>query len=268
MIRLAISPCPNDTYAFFALLTGKVAYEEEIQAVFEDIEALNHRCIMGDFDICKISFATYVREKQRLRLLENGSALGFGCGPLIVAKKDITVDDLTEKRIAIPGEGTTATLLLKILLGGRGNFVEMRFDEIMPAVTAGKVDAGLIIHESRFTYSAHGLKKIIDLGDWWEKETDGPIPLGGIVARADLDPNRVASFDHALSQSIAYADANPDEVVPYMRRYAQEMDPEVMKGHVELYVNRFTRGLGEAGRKAVETLAEKGASTKASAPTE
>lgn len=253
-MQLAISPCPNDTFAFYALLHGKTSWGEAPICFFEDIEALNHRAIAGQADICKVSFHAYLLLRDRYQLLDSGSALGHGCGPLVVTKPGC--DDATVKRgkIAIPGRLTTAALLLELCYGKDLDLVEMTFDRIMPAVAAGEVDAGLIIHESRFTFTKHGLEQRMDLGAWWEATTGTAIPLGGIVAKKGLPAEQVARFDAALAESIAYAWAHTDEVIPFMQRHAQEMEPEVMQRHVDLYVNAYTRSLGAQGLAAVRRL--------------
>lgn len=186
-----------------------------------------------------------------------GSALGHGCGPLLVAKHALDSHRIKKARIAIPGPLTTATLLLKLWLGCETQLYAMRFDRIMPAVASGEVDAGLIIHESRFTYQNHGLLKLVDLGDWWEQETGCAIPLGGIVARKALGHSVIEQVDQALGESIDYAWQNPGALRPFMRQHAQEMQDHVMDQHVALYVNQRTRDLGPNGRKAIDVLLEK-----------
>ncbi len=254
MYRLAISPCPNDTFAFYGLIHGKTDWTEPLELSFADIEELNRFCFEDQVDFCKISFHTYLLVRDRYSLLETGSALGFGCGPLLVARRETSLSNLKDKKIAIPGRYTTATLLLELLLGRDLNTVEMRFDQIMPAVAAGRVDAGLIIHESRFTYQTHGLVSLVDLGAWWERESGFPIPLGGIVAHRRVEEGKVTEFDRALGQAVDYAWAHPEETYPFMGQHAREMDREVMKSHVALYVNRFTRRLGPEGRTAIDYL--------------
>jgi len=254
MHQLAISPCPNDTFAFFALLKGKTTWKEPLNLRFADIAELNTLCFGGDIQFCKVSFHAWLTLRDGFQLLDSGSALGFGCGPLVVSRTLKDPKDLVHGTIAIPGRFTTATLLLKLLLGKDLNLVEMRFDKIMPAVEAGEVDAGLIIHESRFTYQDHGLVSLIDLGDWWERETGHPIPLGGIVAARSLPQEIVTRFGHALRESIDYAWQNREEVTPFMQEHAQEMDLKVMQAHVDLYVNGYTRELGTEGRAAIDDL--------------
>jgi len=254
MFNVAISPCPNDTFAFYALLHGKTSWQAPINPIYADIEELNTLCFKGKVHFCKISFGAYPFLKEHYRLLDAGSALGFGCGPLIVARKHMPVAALRHKTIAIPGRHTTAGLLLRLLLGSDVDTVARPFDQIMPAVAAGEVDAGLIIHESRFTYARMNLVSLIDLGDWWERESGHALPLGGIVAKKALPDDEVAAFDRALAESIDYAHAHRDEVVPFMKQHAQEMEPDVMNSHVALYVNAFTRSLGDQGRAAIEHL--------------
>lgn len=258
MLKLAISPCPNDTFTFYGLLKGKTSFAPEIQTHFADIEDLNQLCLQDrDVDVCKISFHAFLYLRERFELLNTGSALGFGCGPLLVAHQLLPHSDLKKATIAIPGPWTTAALLLKLWLGPNLNLKTMRFDKIMPAVAAKEVDAGLIIHESRFTFPEYGLHLVVDLGDWWESETGCPIPLGGIVARKALGKTLISSFDDALGQSIDYAWMHSEEVTPFMQQHAQEMDPNVMRQHVALYVNQRTRNLGTEGRNAIETLFQK-----------
>lgn len=253
-MELAISPCPNDTFAFYALLHGKTSWGEGPICLFEDIEALNNRAMEGEADFCKVSFHAYLLLRDRYRLLESGAALGHGCGPLVVTKPGAGDVSVKRGKVAIPGRLTTAALLLELCYGKTLDLVAMTFDRIMPAVAAGEVDAGLIIHESRFTFPAYGLEKLIDLGEWWEQTTGAAIPLGGIVAKKTLDPARVAAFDQALQQSIDYAWSHTEEVVPFMQKHAQEMDRKVMQSHVNLYVNAYTRTLGEQGHAAVARL--------------
>ena len=257
MYRLAISPCPNDTFAFYGLLHGHTPFDPRLlKTDFLDIEALNQGCFREEADFCKISFGAYAALEDRYLLLEAGAALGFGCGPLLVAREKMPLANLAGLKVAVPGLHTTATLLLRLLLGEM-DMVVMVFDQIMPAVVRGEVDAGLIIHESRFTYQRHGLVALDDLGAHWERETGHPIPLGGIVAHRRLDPDVIAAFDSSLAASIDYAHEHPSLIVPFMRRHAHEMEEAVMAEHIALYVNEFTRGLGPRGRAAVAFLNER-----------
>lgn len=254
MHRLAISRCPNDTFAFYALIHGKTSWSLPLEVSYGDIEELNRLCFEGRVHFSKVSFGAYLHLRDRFSLIDAGSALGSGCGPLVVASRHMPVVALKHKTIATPGCYTTASLLLKLLLGADVDTVEQSFDSIMPAVVRGDVDAGLIIHESRFTYQDHGLLSLIDLGDWWEKESGHPIPLGGIIADGSLPASLICEFNDALVESIDYAWAHWDEVLPYMQQHAQEMDADVMQKHVSLYVNAFTRSLGSTGHAAIDYL--------------
>ena len=253
-MHLAISPCPNDTFAFYGLLHGKVACPAPEQTTYADIEELNRLCMEGAVDFCKISFGAYPEVRDRYQILDAGSALGFGCGPLVVARNEMTPEALSKTTIAVPGRHTTATLLLSLWLGKDLQLVLMPFDQIMPAVARGHVAAGLIIHESRFTFADHGLVSVMDLGAWWEGAFGLPIPLGGIAAKRSLGAATIKTFDSALSASIQYAWSHRQETIPFMQHHAQEMDPSVMARHVDLYVNQFTSDLGKQGRQAIEFL--------------
>jgi len=256
-ISLGLSPCPNDTFSFYALLHHKTVFADPLTVRYLDIEALNQACMQQQFEFCKVSFHAYCRLRERYQLLEAGSALGFGCGPLLVARANLGREDAGNIRIGVPGRWTTANLLLRLWAGVDLDLVQMPFDQIMPRVARGDLDAGVIIHESRFTYPDYGLKQVADLGSWWEEETGYPIPLGGIVARRDLPQELVQRFDRALAESIRYGWQHPDEPIGFMRRHAQEMQQEVMAQHVGLYVNRYSAGLGEQGRRAVAALVER-----------
>jgi 1,4-dihydroxy-6-naphthoate synthase len=208
---LGYSPCPNDTFIFYALTHNKIAGDIEFRETLKDVEYLNRMALHKRLDITKASFHGFGFLRDDYCLLHSGSALGHGCGPLIVARDVINQKDLANKKIAIPGRMTTAYLLLGLFAPDAKNIVEMPFDRIMNAVSMGTVDAGLIIHESRFTYPQYGLVKIIDLGEWWEKETGLPIPLGGILARRDLGAGVIRKIDDLIKQSIEYAFAHPGE---------------------------------------------------------
>jgi len=223
---------------------------------FEDIDTLNQIALRGEPDVVKVSFHALGHLRDRYCLLRSGGALGRGCGPLVVARDAFDRADLPAKRVAIPGKLTTAALLVRLFAPGLrdDNVSVLRFDEIMPAVRAGKVDAGVIIHESRFTYERHGLKRIVDLGDWWERETGHAIPLGGILMRRDLGDDLIRRTERALSQSVDYAFAHTEVVWPTVRLHAQEMDDDVMRQHIDLYVNEFTRDYGAEGTAAITHL--------------
>lgn len=258
-LRVGLSPCPNDTFIFHALLEGFVELEGfRLEPVFEDVETLNVMARNGELEITKISFHAYGHLRDTYKLLQAGAALGRGCGPLIVVREGDEERDLSTAKIAIPGKLTSANLLLRLFAPRvpAGSLVEMTFDRIMDAVKTGQVDAGLIIHESRFTYSELGLRKLADLGDWWEESHGYPIPLGGIIARLDIGSETIAAFDDALSRSVLHARNHPEDSRDYVRQYAQEMDDAVTAAHIELYVNDFTIKLGKEGREAVDHLLE------------
>ena len=253
-ISLGYSPCPNDTYIFYGLVHGKIDGAPACREVLEDIETLNRLAMTGQLDMTKISFHALALMRDRYCLLYSGGALGRGCGPLVVAPDALDPDDLLGKRIAIPGRLTTAALLLRLFNPALTDLVVMPFHEIMNAAQQGDVDAGVIIHESRFTYPEYGLHKVIDLGEWWEASTGHPIPLGGILARRDLGRKNIQHIDCSLRASVEYAHANPDAVKNYIRQHAQEMDEAVMQRHIDLYVNHYTLDYGTDGEAAIADL--------------
>jgi 1,4-dihydroxy-6-naphthoate synthase len=254
-LTIGFSPCPNDTFIFYALVHGKVtvpgvAFRERL----EDVETLNRLALEGALDITKISYHALGRLREQYALLRSGGALGRGCGPLIVARPGRGLDDIGAGSIAIPGELTTAYLLLRLYDPRITNTVVMAFDRIMQAVAGGEVDAGLIIHESRFTYPRYKLEKLLDLGEWWESFSGLPVPLGAILGKRALGRDLLLSAEEAVRESLRYARQNPDEVMAYCRQYSQEMDEEVMKSHIDLYVNDFSLDLGSEGLTAVRRL--------------
>ena len=253
-ISLGYSPCPNDTYIFYGLVHGKIEGAPPVKEILEDIETLNNMAMKGQLDTTKISFHALAHLRDQYCLLHAGGALGRGCGPLVVAGSPLTPEELSGKKIAIPGKLTTAALLLRLFNRGLDNLVLMPFHRIMEATQTGEVDAGLIIHESRFTYPQYGLHKVLDLGEWWEQTTGHPIPLGGILARRELGEHRIRTIDNALKASVEYAHANPKEVRGYIRQHAQEMDEQVMQQHINLYVNDYTLDYGPEGEAALEDL--------------
>lgn len=259
-LSLGFSPCPNDTFIFHALThnqedSGSPAFAAPVLA---DVETLNEWALAGRLDVSKISFHTLGHILDHYVLLMAGSALGRGCGPLLVARQDFSPASLSGLTIAIPGRYTTAAMLLRMYSPVALVTRIMRFDRIMPAIAAGEVDAGVIIHESRFTYPAHGLVLLQDLGSWWEEETGFPIPLGGIVARRSLGKEKIQAIDRNIRASVAAAFADPDAAMPYIRRHAQELDDQVVRDHIGLYVNRFSLDLGEEGLAAVREFLERG----------
>jgi len=254
-LTLGFSPCPNDTFIFYALIHGRVptvglSFRERL----EDVETLNRLVLDRALAISKISFHLLGHVRDDYALFRSGGALGRGCGPLVVARDRFAPSGLRGKRIAIPGRYTTATLLLRLFDPALDTLVVMPFHEIMEAVSLGAVDAGVIIHESRFTYQEHGLYALLDLGEWWERETGQPIPLGGIVARRDLGTETLTTVECALRESVLFARAHPEEARGYIRAHSQEMSDEVCSAHINLYVNRYSVDLGSDGEAAVATL--------------
>jgi 1,4-dihydroxy-6-naphthoate synthase len=254
-LTLGYSPCPNDTFIFHALVHGIVPADGlRFAERLEDVETLNRLAAGAELDVTKISYGAAPALLRDYVLLRSGGALGRGCGPLIVARRELSRDDLRTARIAIPGRNTTANLLLRLFAPDARPGTELVYSDIMPAVARGDVDAGLIIHESRFTYPQHGLVKVVDLGEWWEQTTGHPIPLGGIMARRALGDETIRRVDDAIRRSVEHAFAQPDASRGYVRQHAQEMDDAVAKQHIDLYVNRFSVDLGDEGEGAVREL--------------
>jgi 1,4-dihydroxy-6-naphthoate synthase len=258
-LSLGFSPCPNDTFIFHALVKGLVkaqglSFEEHLM----DVEQLNQHALAAAFDVTKVSFHLYGHIRNNYTLLPSGAALGRGCGPLLVSNKDVTVSSLFNKPVALPGKYTTAALLLRLFAPKLQDLVYMPFDMIMPAVASGEVAAGVIIHESRFTFREHGLSQLVDLGEWWEADTGCPIPLGGIVAKKSLGSEVIDTLGCLIAESVAHAHANPQAPREYIRAHSQEMSDEVCDAHIGLYVNDFSLDLGGEGRRAVAVLMERG----------
>jgi len=260
-ISLGFSTCPNDTFIFDAMIHQKVDTEGlKFEVVLGDVEELNNKALNNELDVTKISYHAFSKIANNYMLLDSGSALGYKNGPLLISKRKIYPDEVDDVKIAIPGINTTANLLLGIAYPEAKNKIEYLFSDIEEAVLSNEVDAGLIIHENRFTYEAKGLKKIIDLGEYWEKETRLPIPLGGIAVNRNLDKDLQLKINRVLKRSVEFAFENPKSAYPYIKQYAQEMDEEVMYKHIDLYVNDFSKDLGVDGRKAIEVLYEKATS--------
>ncbi len=257
-LTLGYSPCPNDCFIFDALVHGKIDTGElEFDVQLEDVETLNQKALKGELDVTKLSFHAYAKVMKHYILLRSGSALGFNCGPLLIKSK-VKSEKLKEDWVvAIPGELTTANFLLSIAYPEIKNKKVMLFSEIEDAVLRGEVDAGLIIHESRFTYQDKGLEKVADLGEFWENLIHAPIPLGGIVIKRNLAPELQQHVNALIRKSVEYAFEHPESSMPYVRAHAQEMSEEVMKKHIALYVNAFSVDLGEQGKQAVELMFRK-----------
>ena len=260
-LTLGFSPCPNDTFIFDALIHHKIDTEGlEFEVFYDDVETLNQKAFRGELDITKLSYHAFAYMVDQYALLDAGSALGFGVGPMLICKGD--PEELREKlktdgasvKIGIPGKYTTANFLLGLAFPYATNKQEIVFSEIEDAVLTGKIDVGLIIHENRFTYQDKGLKKIIDLGDYWEKETGCAIPLGGIVVNRNLPLEVQLKVNRLIRQSVEFAFADPKSGLEFIKSHAQEMSEEVMYKHIELYVNQYSIDLGEEGRKAINLL--------------
>ncbi|MDQ0113438.1 1,4-dihydroxy-6-naphthoate synthase [Paenibacillus harenae] len=257
-MNIAYSPCPNDTFVFHALAHGLVPGGPELNVTYADIDITNNWAARAEGpEVMKISYAALPWVLNDYRLLPCGGALGRGCGPLVLTKDgEGGAASLSGKRVAVPSERSTAYLLFRLwaarqVPGGVGEIVVMPFHEIMPAVRDGLIDAGLVIHEARFTYPSYGLSKLADLGSWWEADTGLPIPLGAIIAKRSLDAEAIAGW---IRSSVEYAWAHPDSSRSYVMDHAQELSEDVAQSHIDLYVNEFTANLGDDGYAAVEAL--------------
>ena len=256
-LSLGFSPCPNDTFIFDAMIHQKIDTEGlEFDVVMEDVEQLNQKAFKGDLDITKLSYHAFAYVFENYALLQSGSALGNNCGPLLIAKKSLSNEEIEHAKIAIPGKYTTANFLLSLAFPNIKNKVEMLFSEIEDAVLNEDVDVGLIIHENRFTYASKGLIELMDLGEYWESTTQLPIPLGGIVVKRILPHPIQSKIDRVLKRSVEFAMKNPDQTLDFVSQYAQEMEPKVMFQHINLYVNNFTVDLGKTGKRAILKLFE------------
>ncbi len=254
-IRLGLSTCPNDTFIFYALLENKIESPFTITPYFADVEELNKMSRQEELDFCKISIHAYAHISSRYWLLRSGGAMGHACGPLLVSRATQDSPFSAEKaQILIPGIYTTAYLYLQLAFPQIGGIKPMLFSEIIPAVARGDADAGLIIHESRFTYQEYSLVELMDLGVWWEQKTGYPIPLGGIAGKRSLPVEWIEAMEQAIRSSIQYAREHEDETLAYCQKYAQEMESAVMKSHITLYVNQFSEQFGSDGEAAIHFL--------------
>jgi 1,4-dihydroxy-6-naphthoate synthase len=263
-LTLGFSPCPNDTFIFDALIHHKIDTEGlEFEVFYDDVETLNHKALHGQLDVTKLSYHAFAYVANQYVLLDAGSALGFGVGPLLICKGDEqkAYEDLKSAnrtvRIGIPGKYTTANFLLSLAFPNAINKQEIVFSDIEQALLDDRIEVGLIIHENRFTYQDKGLKKIIDLGDYWEKETGCAIPLGGIVANRKLPLEVQHKVNRVLRRSVEFAFANPKSGLEFIKQHAQEMSEEVMYKHIDLYVNQYSLDLGIEGKKAINLLFDK-----------
>jgi len=257
-LRLAISPCPNDTFVFHALVHGLVPRAPDMAVTFADVDITNTAAELGEFDLVKVSYAALPWLLDSYELLPCGGALGRGCGPLVLVR-DRSLASLAARRVAVPGDRTTAYLLMRLWSADEppASVTVVPFAEIMPAVAAGEFDAGLVIHEARFTYPRYGLHSMVDLGTWWENDTGLPIPLGAIIARRGaVDPAAAASW---VRDSVRRAWADPSASRPFVLAHAQEMEPAVVDQHIALYVNSFTEDLGTEGYAAADALLRRAA---------
>ena len=258
MISLAYSPCPNDTYIFAALTNGLLDRAPKVDVVLDDVEALNAAAREGRFTLTKVSYGAIPFLLDKYRILRAGGALGRGCGPLVVARPDDVgqnprLEFLREDAVfAIPGRMTTAYALLRLALGREPRTKVLRFDRIVEAVARNEADAGLIIHESRFTYQRAGLVQVADLGAWWEQQTGEAIPLGAILVRRDVSDEDARAIDDAIRRSLRFAREHDEQIIGYVREHAFEMDDDVMRAHIGLYVNEYSDDVGAQGRAAVE----------------
>jgi 1,4-dihydroxy-6-naphthoate synthase len=256
-LSLSFSPCPNDCFMFDAIVHRRIDLEGlEFSLTFADIEALNESAFAAAVDVTKLSFHAYAYCAERYVLLDAGSALGRNCGPLVISKRPLSPVDVASGalRIAIPGRYTTANFLCALAFPRAQDKTPLLFSQIEPAVLDGRFDAGVIIHENRFTYESRGLLKVIDLGEFWERETGVPIPLGGIVVRRALSADVKARVNRVMRRSVEYAFAHPQASLPFVRAHAQEMSETVMYRHIELYVNDYSTDLGVTGKRAIEVL--------------
>lgn len=258
-LTLGFSPCPNDTFIFDAMVNDRIDLGDiEVEVVLADVEELNRMALEGKLDVTKISYNAFAYVHSHYQLLNAGSALGNNCGPLLIAKKQLSEEELKTASIAIPGKNTTANFLMSFAYPEAQNKREFLFSEIESAVLDGKVDAGVIIHENRFTFQDKGLVKIADLGEIWEQKTGFPIPLGGIAVHRRLKPGIRRKFDSLLRESVQNAFDNPEASKDYVTCHAQEMDEVVMRSHINLYVNDYSLDLGEKGKAAISKMYEVG----------
>ncbi len=245
-IKLAVSPCPNDTFIFGAMLRKDIDVPFEIDLIMEDIQLCNNLALNEEADVIKVSFGVYPLIQNNYKILKCGGALGFGCGPLMLSKKYKTIDELKHKKIAVPGENTTAFMVMKKFFPECADNIEiMRFDKIMPSIADGSVDGGLVIHEGRFTYETYGLTKILDLGVEWENKYNLPLPLGFISIHKKYI-HLADTINKTIQKSIDYAYANRDKALLFCKKYAQDMDNDVMNSHINLYVNKYSYDLTPA----------------------
>ena len=254
-LTLGFSPCPNDTFIFDALINKKIDTEGlEFDAMLEDVETLNQWALQGKLDITKLSFPAFFQSLDKYVLLNSGSALGKGVGPLLISENEQEISNVELSSIAIPGLNTTANMLLGFAFPYARNKKPMLFSEIEDAILAGKTDLGVIIHENRFTYQQKGLHKVMDLGEYWENKMKMPIPLGGIAVKRNIDAEIQKKIDNLIRKSLEYAFTNYPLITDYVKKHSQTMSEDVMRQHIELYVNDYSVDLGDEGKKAISVL--------------
>lgn len=257
-LTLGFSPCPNDTFIFDALVNGLIPSQGlDFEVVLEDVETLNRWAAEGRLDVTKLSFSALLPLTDTYALLRAGAALGRGVGPLLVAKEAIPLPEISPKKIAIPGKQTTANLLFSLAFPDAQDKTEVLFSDVADGILSGKFDAGLMIHEGRFTYEKQGLVKLLDLGEWWEQTVGAPIPLGGIAIKRKYGKEVYQKVNTLIAQSLAYAWRRYPELSDFITQNAQEMEEDVMRSHINLYVNDFSSDLGLEGEKALAVLAQK-----------
>lgn len=257
-VSLGFSPCPNDTFIFNALVNGPVQVPGyRIRAQLHDVETLNRMAFDNVLDVTKLSFFAWLAVREQYRLLSSGGALGFGCGPVVIARKPLTRKDMDKCRIVLPGEWTTAHLLFRMWAPDAHLRAFVGYDGIFDVLERGEAECGVIIHESRFTFKQAGFRQVVDLGEWWEEQTGLPIPLGCIAVHRRCEETLASQIDDAIRDSIGAAQADPASALPYIRKYAREMTPQVLDAHIHTFVNEFSLDAGETGRAAIEALERK-----------
>ncbi len=256
-LTLAFSPCPNNTFMFHGIAEGRLTLPGcDIEVHLHDIETLNQLALDGVYDITKVSFHALMLANEKYRLLNAGAALGFGCGPLVVAAQAMTGDEVASGRVAVPGEHTTANLLFSLWAPEARDKVFVGYERIMDMVASGETASGVIIHEGRFVFQNSGLHRVVDLGAWWEEQTGLPIPLGGIAIRKTVPEKIAVNFEELLKKSILDSRSGSVETLPFIKEHAQEMDEEVLAKHIETFVNEYSLDLGPEGAAAVTKLEE------------
>jgi len=254
-LRFGYSPCPNDTFMFNAIAVGDVGVSGyPMKPVLHDVETLNELALRDTLEVTKLSFYAWLKAKAGYRLLGSGAAMGFGCGPVLIARKPLNRSAIHRCRVVLPGQWTTAHLLFRLWAPDAHQRIFTPYDQIFDAISSGQADCGVIIHESRFTFQSAGFTSVVDLGAWWEERTGLPIPLGGIAARKNLGPDLIERIDAAVHQSIRRAMDRPADTLPYIRKYAQEMDETVLQAHIRTFVNDYSLQLPVQGRRAIARL--------------